>query len=373
MAGFKIKRHPHWGKWGMVPPDGNVVPFSTINPNRNRVGRSNKKHHYISITYMEGWANASRRVWAYHSEHPSDPHLVQPPSIGYRKHYYSQTSEDGQRDAHQWEDLWNCVETVWPATVSAARARRLSPAISFNLLGMVAMLRARVPASRDRHELLMAHKLRTEVQALEEIGKLPNDLQIYAGHLDKVPVGINPQRSLAEMQSDIVENGDLAFRLGFEVLHNRTEMPFLTTDNPVCIYDPRQPAHARIPYAEAEEIELLFPIDAGMLLRGSTKLARVNSVTRHRGISDAAKVRKYNRTIAQFGYRLYIGKDRSSDALVSQYAAIVPTVRVNVRQKGKHHQIVWEHCFGPRPELSQFIDTPEKAARLAARMERDGL
>jgi hypothetical protein len=328
-----MKRHAHWNPWGLVPADGDVVPFSTINPHRDGKGRSNKKHHYISITYMEGWTSASGRVWAYHPDQPSDPHPVQPPSIGYRNYYYSQTDEDGERDDHRWEDLWNCVETVWPATVRAVRDRRLSPAISFNLLGMVALQRARVPASRDRHELLMAHKLRTEVKALETIGKLPDDLQLYAGRLDEVPVGINPQRSLAEMRGDILENGDLAFRLGFEVLHNRTGTPFLTTDNPVCVYDPRQPVHARIPYAEADEIELLFPIDARMLLRGSTKLSPVNSVIRHRGVSDTAKVRKFNRTIAQFGYRLYIGQDRSSDALVAQYAAIVPTVQVEVRQK----------------------------------------
>lgn len=361
-----------WGGWGLVPPDGDVVPFSFINPYRNRESRSNKKHHYLSITYMEGWINTMGRVWAYHSEYPADPHQVQPPSIGYRKHYYSQMREDGARDEHQWEDLWNCIETVWPATVRAARSGRLSSAISFNLLGMVAIMRARVPATRDRNELLLAHKLRTEVKALEAIGKLPEDLQIYAGKFDKIPVGINPERSLSEMQREIVENGDLAFRLGFEILHNHTKIPFLTTDNPVCIYDPRQPVQARIPYAESGETELLFPIDACMLLRGSTRISPVNSVVRHRQVSDTAKVRKYNRAIAQFGYRLYINQNRSSDALIAQYAASVPTVRVEVRQEGKTYQLIWEHCFGPRPELSQFVDTPEKAARMSARMERDG-
>jgi hypothetical protein len=77
---------------------------------------------------------------------------------------------------------------------------------------------------------------------------------------------------------------------------------------------------------------------------------------------------RINRTIAQFSYRLIIGSDRSSDDLISHYASTVPTVQTKVQRTDKEFQIVWWHVFGPRPILSQFIDTPEKAARLEKRM-----
>ena len=360
-----------FGYWGRVPSDGDVLPFSKVSPASGGEGHPKKKHHYISATYIAGWTADDGRVWAYRADEPADPHRSHPFSIGYRKHYYSQTNELGERDDHRWEDLWGCIETVWPPTLCAVRDKRLSPAISFNLLGMVAIMRARVPAARERHELLMAHKLRTEVKAAEALGVLPYDLKIYAGRLDEVPVGINPEQSLGSMREDFMESGDLAFRLGFEVLHNATDIPFLTSDNPVCVYDPREPAHARTPYRTAKKVELLFPLSARMMLRGSTGLAPTNRVVRHRSVSNKARVRQYNRTIAQFGYRLYIAQDRSCDALVMQYAQSVPTVAICVQGGGCEYSIVWDHCFGPRPRLSHYIDTPEKAARLAKEMEKE--
>lgn len=92
-------------------------------------------------------------------------------------------------------------------------------------------------------------------------------------------------------------------------------------------------------------------------------------ISRHRDISDSRKVRQINRTIAQFSYRMTIGQDRSSDDLIRAHAALVPTITTEVqRLDAKEIQIVCRNIFGPRPVLSQYIDTPEKAARLEAKM-----
>lgn len=197
---------------------------------------------------------------------------------------------------------------------------------------------------------------------------LPEELERYAGQFDTVPIGINPHETLRAMSDELFAFGNLSFRLGYEVLHNRTGVPFLTSDNPVCSYDPRVPIHARLPYDHNGEVELIFPLDAWTLLRGSTRLRPVNLVVRHRQLSDGRSVRRLNRTIAQFGYRLLLGMDRSSDDLVRHHADRVPTVAIEPRRKGKAVEIHWRHIFGPRPALSQFIDTPEKAARLEKEM-----
>ncbi|TIP98655.1 MAG: DUF4238 domain-containing protein, partial [Mesorhizobium sp.] len=144
-------------------------------------------------------------------------------------------------------------------------------ALSFNVQGMQTIMRTRVPATRDRIALMLEAKLRSECKVLEEIGKLPPELERYAGQFDTVPVGVNPHETLLAMEDEFKTFGDLCFRLGFEVLHNKTDIPFLTSDNPVCTYDPREPLLARTPYDHSGDIELIFPLTARMLVRGSSK------------------------------------------------------------------------------------------------------
>ena len=48
--------------WGNVPIDGDVRPFSRINPVRSLEGHDKKRHHFISVTYMNGFAGSDSRV-----------------------------------------------------------------------------------------------------------------------------------------------------------------------------------------------------------------------------------------------------------------------------------------------------------------------
>lgn len=355
-----------WGSWGGVPADPDVRPFSYNDVSREGGRRNNKRHHFVSVTYMNGFLDAGGRLHAYRADSPASPLHIPPVSIGYEKFYYSQRMPDGTQENHRFEDLWNAIESVWPETMRAVATRRLSPAISFNLLGMATIMKTRVPAARERNAILIATKLRAEVQAAEELGLLAPELERYAGELETVPVGVNPHETLLAMNADFKAFGDLCFRLGFEVLHNKSGVPFITSDNPVCIYDPDKPTHTRRPYVHGDRSELIFPLNAWTLLRGSDRLLPVNQVVRHRSLNDRAKVGRMNRTIAQFAYRLILASDRSADGLALRYSATVPTVEVQVLRTPKEIKIVWNHVFGPWPTLYPFIDTPEKAARLEA-------
>jgi len=266
--------------WGNIPADADVRPFSRIRSAGAQLNRNNKRHHYISVTYMAGFADERRRVWAYRADEPQKPLHLPPANTGYERYYYSQPLPDGGQENHRFEDLWNAIETVWPETLRAIASRRLSPAVSFNTLGMATIMRTRVPAARERNEVLLAAKLRAEFQALEAIGRLPPEFQRYAGQLDTVPVGVNPHETLLAMRADFKQFGDQCFQMGFEVLHNGLDTPFITSDNPVCIYDPRQRPAARRPYEFDGQVELIFPLDARTLLRGSNRLAPVNQLVR---------------------------------------------------------------------------------------------
>lgn len=360
-----------WPEFPPPPPvDGNVVPFPRVLTRSPVTGRNNKKHHFVSVTYMDGFA-ADGRLWAYHDDRPGMPQRVRPSTVGYEKFYYSQKLPDGSRENHRFEDLWGVVEGVWPLTRQALRDRRLSPAISLNTLGMATILRARVPAARERHELVMAAELRAQHQALERMGNLPPELARYAGQLDTVPVAANPQRSLGKMQEDFAAFGALSLRMGFEVLHAPRGAAFVTSDNPVCWYDPNESFDDREPYRASGEIELLFPLDAGMLLRGSTGLVPVNQIVRHRTLVDRAAVRRCNRTVAQFSYRLLLAQARCDD-LALRHMTTSPTVDIAIEHHGKEIRIILKALFATRPRLALYVDTPEKAERMQAKMIADG-
>lgn len=358
-----------WGVWGRVENDPDVRCFTNSSPQRGSINRRNRKHHFISETYMKGFLNAESRVWVYHPEASGAPHSVSPSAVGYRNHYYSQTLPDGSRESHRFEDLWGVIEDVWEETRRAVEARRLSPAITMNVLGMATMMRVRIPAARDRSALLIAAALRARALANEEAGTLEPDLQQYAGRLETIPVGVNPDETLRAMSRDFRAFGDLGFRIGFEILHNTTTVPLVTSDNPVCIYDPRTPIQSREPYRVSDQIELIFPVDARTLLRGSTRLAPVNQIVRHRMLSDRRDVRRYNETIAQFAYGFVIAADRSSDQTVARHADHVPTITFDGKVAVDGPLPPWREVFAARPVLSPFIDTPEKADRLQANLD----
>jgi hypothetical protein len=354
----------YFGNWGNVPADPDVRPFSLINPVRSGKDRKNHKHHFVSATYMDGFADARGRVQAYHAGQPERPSPTQPTATGYENFYYSQPLLEGGRENHRFEDLWNCVETVWSDTMRALGERRISPAVSFNVLGMLTIMRVRVPAARDRTAVMLEAKLRSQYQTLEEYGMLPAEFERYAGRFEEVPVGINPHHTLFAMNEQFREMGNLAFGMGFEVLHNRTETPFITSDNPVCFYDPRRSPAERLPYETEGEIELVFPLTANMMLRGTTARRPVNTISAHTDVNDATLVRRLNCTVAQFAYRMAIARDRSSDDIVAAHAGVVPTVTTHTRRHGKNIEIVVIDVFGQRPKLERYIDTPERPLAL---------
>lgn len=101
-----------WPSFPPPPPvDGDVVPFPRITAYSPSAGRSNKRHPFVSVVYMDGFA-ADGRIWAYHDAKPSLPQSVRPATVGYEKFYYSLKLQlpDGSRENHRFEDLWGVIE-----------------------------------------------------------------------------------------------------------------------------------------------------------------------------------------------------------------------------------------------------------------------
>jgi hypothetical protein len=130
-------------------------------------------------------------------------------------------------------------------------------------------------------------------------------------------------------------------------------MDFITSDNPVAYFDPRD-AGMRHPYIHNKKVELYFPLSPTLALHGANRLRRFGQVPRFRSVTEMAKVRSINRITSRFAYGLAFARDRSHDELVRQHSATSPVLAAKVVRKPKAIQYHVGHRFGPRPALLKF-------------------
>lgn len=313
-----------------------------------------KRHHYVSATYLRGFCDARGKVSAYCKDFPGKILYSKPEEIGFEKYYYSQLTVDGGQDNNSFEDLFGSVEEHWPRVLAAIKRGNADAEILHWFYAFLAMARARVPAARDFHESAMALRMRVEIKALAEIGKLPQKLRRYEHELDTVPIAVNRQRTLATMSDDMRRFGDMSRLLGFEVIANETDIDFITSDNPVCYFDPTLPARQIVPYDVERQIELYFPLDSRTLLRGSHRLRSRGQMPRVRSLTSASRAQAINRMIAKFGYRFLFARDRSHGETLEQSHAVSPVLSASVRRTAGEIEIHLRHVFGPRPALLKF-------------------
>lgn len=228
-----------------------------------------------------------------------------------------------------------------------------------------------MPAFRDSAELYLGHSVHTQALLLHAAGELPPLPNGCPDLMEKIQVTIDPQKSLEMMAQALNDMGRLFATLSFDVLHNATDHPFVTSDNPVIYYDPRVPPLAMRPYTipqDASRIELLFPVSSTMVLRGHTRPRR--SDIGHRTISDRSTISRINRLICRFGYRTIFAADTREASLISSTAALSPVVRLDrmpVPQGGYYS--FGQFIFGPRPDKPKWDGSRERPRMSPARVK----
>jgi hypothetical protein len=150
-------------------------------------------------------------------------------------------------------------------------------------------------------------------------------------------------------------------QLGFEAIHNKTDVSFLTSDNPVICFDPNVPEASVQPYQVRPprgSVELLFPVDANTVLRGHTTLRRPGPLSlRHVVLTNRQDAKRINRFVARFGYRFVFSRDSTHEALIAKHANVSPVVKViSLRNPGGGVGIVSSCVFGPRPTKRKWTD-----------------
>lgn len=97
-----------------------VASATSVEPRPTRPAK--KRHHYVPVTYLEGFTGGGSRLQVYRCDAGGDPLSLAPNNIAFENYYYSQMSPEGERDDHRLEDLFSSeVETHWPAARAAAR------------------------------------------------------------------------------------------------------------------------------------------------------------------------------------------------------------------------------------------------------------
>lgn len=314
-----------------------------------------KRHHFVSVTYLNGFCDDGGKIFAYRSDEPEKVLHLAPDEIGFEKYYYSYVDEDGLANHNRFEDVWSSMESHWPATMGALHRGEVEPEVVRQLYIFMGVMRTRVPAARDFHESAIVIKMRTEVKTLARIGKLPTQLRRYEHELDTARIAVNRQQTLATMSDDMKRFARVTMMMGFEIVRNDTAINFIASDNPVLYFDPSQSSHSRRPYEANERVELYFPLNKRLLLRGTYRLREGHMrPPRFRKLTDPSKVKAINREIARYAYRLLFASDRSNDRLAKVTAGFSPVLDAEVRHRGKSIEIYLQHKFGPRPALNTF-------------------
>jgi hypothetical protein len=319
---------------------------------KSRSAPNKKRHHYVPVSYLSRFTDEEGYLYAYRKDDPGRCLRSRPEAIGFQKYYYSQPLPEGGYDHNRFEDGLADLEGDWAdlAARLSAGERVKKEDVSY-LLGFAALQRVRVPATRDLAERALAHEIMKELRGLDAAGALDPKPPGLENILDLIQVTIDPHKSMEAMALLLPHLGPILDSIGYQIIHNRTGLSFITSDNPVSYFDPSvretlmQPYRVHVP---KQPMELLFPIDPWTMLRGHSddrhRFARKG--LKHVEIKDLQAVRRMNRITAKFAYELIISADTEHETLVRAFAALSPVLDASREPP--------EHVFGVRQKKPKW-------------------
>jgi hypothetical protein len=220
--------------------------------------------------------------------------------------------------------------------------------------------RVRVPASRDVVELLLAEFFKAKMWELDVAGQLPPKPKGFEDILDHVEVSIDPHQSIHAIPKIIKGYGQVLNLMGFCTLTNKTNVPFLTSDNPVIWFDPSVQDADLQPYVlrPGGPVMLLFPVSPQLVIVGDSS-KRDEFVVNGLDVADLTKphiVMAINRQVCRFSYETVFAQESGHEKLIQKHADISPVPRFSGVPKGEGQIVVWKMEFGKRERKPKWID-----------------
>lgn len=297
-----------------------------------------KRHHYVPKAYLKAFTDDKHRVLVYRKDEPDKALYVDPDGTGFERYYYSQPTPDGGVDHNRLEDLFSKTEGLWPAVVERlCRGEDVNDSLLLIFEFMI-LQRVRVPASRDATEARLAAQVHRLMLDMVESGQLPPPPQQLQGLLDQVVVSIDPHRSIHGMVDDVFAARQVFESIGLCALDNRTNTPFLTSDNPVIWFDPSVPVSELQPYAVSSDgpVMLLFPVSPTTVLVGTTeqKAGFSEHGLTYGEVPDEDWVFRVNLEVCRFAYKAVYASQPGGEELVQAFADVSPVWQQDGRGGG---------------------------------------
>ena len=219
-----------------------------------------KRHHIVPVVYLDRFADDRGMVVVTRKDAPDVSTYSRPAETSFRRYYYSQPVESGAQNNNALEDIFSKMESEWDVVANTLESRNPANHILSPLLGFVGLQRVRVPAFRDAIEHSMERYARQVLDRLRREGQMEPPLE-FPNLLDEVQITIDPHQSIHAMVSLMAKLGPTLERFGYVIAHNETSVDLITSDNPVCYFEPGT-IETMIPYPLDTNYpqEFLFPI-----------------------------------------------------------------------------------------------------------------
>ena len=292
-----------------------------------------KRHHYVSIAYLKSFCDGEGKVFVYRKDDPKKLFHQKPDKTGFHKYYYSQPLPEGGMEHDFLEDFFSKVEAKWPPIVDRLQlGKNVDKDMLDVIYQFICLQYARVPATRDVIEKLDAESIKMEVERLEAIGELPPPPKGFEDifRADRLAVPIDPHRSILAMPQMLFEAGKILDQIGLNVVYNTTDIPVLTSDNPVIWFDPSVPEEEMQPYnmQPGRPIILLFPVSPNLIILGASSWR--DKFTRrgieHLECGNREFVNEWNRCICRFAYETVFTRERGQEAVIEENADVSPVL-----------------------------------------------
>ncbi len=319
-----------------------------------------KRHHYVPKAYLRFFCDDTGKVLVYRKDDPAKAIPLSPDNTAFHKYYYSQPTPDGGKDHNALEDCFSIIETNWPRIVDQLHRREHVNDSLVEIFSFMTLQRARVPASRDVSEMILAEIFKARARTLDLAGKLPPKPLGFEDILDHVEVSIDPHQSIHAMSTVIRGIGQVFDQIGFHAVHNKTDVPFLTSDNPVIWFDPSVQDSDLRPYVLQPNgpVVMLFPVSPSLIIYGDSS-RKERFASEGLGIADLADpsfVERINRQVCRFAYEAIFARSGGHERLIREHAALSPVPQFERIPAGKGKNVAFQMVFGKRERKPKWGD-----------------
>jgi len=319
-----------------------------------------KRHHFVPNAYLKFFCDEEGKLRVYLKDKPSTVIHQSPDNTGFHKYYYSQPLPEGGKDHNTLEDFFSELEAKWPPIVERfLKQENVNDSLQ-DIFNFIALQRVRVPASRDACEKIMAEMVKANTRILDAKGMLAPKPEGFEDILNRMEVAIDPHQSIHAMAWMLQGAAEVCEQIGISTLHNTTDIPFLTSDNPVIWFDPSVPEAQMRPYGLLPKgpIVLLFPVAPNLIIYGGSSMRErfVSEGLVYSKLSNRKFVKTINRHICRFAYRTVFAQRTGQEALIRKHADVSPVARTQTGPGEIVEYLVCDWVFGVREQKPKWVE-----------------